>query len=58
MTSLEQRDQIKQLVKVGVKAPQIALQLGISVHTVRKWRQIQKKGVRYTQRWVVPKLGR
>jgi uncharacterized protein YjcR len=54
MTSLEQRDQIKQLIKDGVKAPQIASQLGISVHTVRKWQQIVKKGVRCTHQWVGP----
>lgn len=58
MTSLEQRDQIKQLLKWGQKAPQIADHLGISVHTVRKWQQVIKKGVRSIRLWVDPKAER
>jgi uncharacterized protein YjcR len=44
LTSLETRQTIKQLSEQGVKSPDIATQLGISVWTVRKWRQRLKKG--------------
>ena len=55
MTSLEQRDQIKQLMNQGLQAPEIAKQLGISVHTVRKWGRIIKKGAPFTRLWGDPK---
>jgi hypothetical protein len=52
MTSLEQREHIKQCLQQGLKAPLIAEQLGISVHTVYKWSLILKKGAHYTPQWV------
>ena len=52
MTSLEQRQKIKQLVNQGIKAPQIAQALKISVHTVRKWQQRIKKGALCIPLWV------
>lgn len=51
LTSLETRQTIKQLVDQGVKSPDIAFQLGISVGTVRKWRQRLQKGGLYIQLW-------
>lgn len=57
MTSLEQRQQIKQLVKQGIKAPQIAKTVQLSVHTVRKWQQRIKKGALCLRTWAVPKAG-
>lgn len=38
-----------------LKSPEIAQQLGISVWTVRKWRNRIKKGVFYLHKWVVLK---
>jgi len=55
MTTLEQRRQIEALIKLGEKSPQIAEALGISVWTVRKWKQRLKKGVLCTLKWVAPK---
>ena len=49
LTSLETRRTIKQLAEQGVKSPDIADQLGISVGTVRKWRQRLQKGGHYIQ---------
>ncbi len=52
MTSLEQRQTIKSMVNQGIKCPKIAEQVGCSVHTVRKWKSIIKKGVHCIPRWV------
>ncbi|MCB9080164.1 MAG: helix-turn-helix domain-containing protein [Lewinellaceae bacterium] len=57
MTSLEQRQQIRELVHQGLKAPQIAQRVKVSVYTVRKWRQRLKKGVPYLQPWGVRRQG-
>lgn len=54
LTSLETRRTIKQLADKGVKSPDIATQLGISVGTVRKWRQRLQKGGLPIQLWAVP----
>lgn len=54
MTSLEQRDQIRQMVNQGFTSPAIAQALGVSVHTIRKWRRILKKRIPYTLPWVAP----
>ena len=54
LTSLETRRTIKQLADQGVKSPDIAVQLGISVGAVRKWRQRLQKGGLYIQLWGVP----
>lgn len=51
-TTLEERQSIKLMVEQNFKSPEIAQQLGISVWTVRKWRQIIKKGVVFILAWV------
>ena len=38
-TTLEERVQIGYLAEIGLTDPQIAEQIGWSVHTVRKWRR-------------------
>lgn len=43
MTSLKTRQKIKQLSEQGVKSKDIALELNLSIWTVRKWRQRLKK---------------
>lgn len=46
LTSLENRQQIKQLSEQGLSSPDIAGLLGMSVRVVRKWRhRLQKGGV-------------
>jgi len=42
--SLSQKHYIKTHSELGVKSTVIAMQLGISVSTVRKWRSRIKKG--------------
>lgn len=44
LTSLQVRQTIRDLAAQGKKSPAIAKQLGISVWTVRKWRQRLEKG--------------
>ncbi len=51
MTTLEQRKKLMALLNEGMKAPQIAKELQISVHTVRKWAQRLKKGAPYIRPW-------
>jgi transposase len=51
LTSLETRRTIKQMAEQGVKSPEIAAQLGVSIGTVRKWRQRLQKGGLCTQLW-------
>jgi transposase len=58
MTSLEQRQKIKQMVEEGYRSPEIAKVVKTSVHTIRKWRRRIKKGVHYTPRWGVPTMER
>jgi len=43
--SLEQKKYIKKHSELGKKCPAIASELGVSVWTVRKWKQHIKKGV-------------
>lgn len=45
MTSLEQRETMRTLLRAGKKCPTIAKELDISVHTVRKWKGLFKKKV-------------
>jgi DNA-binding NarL/FixJ family response regulator len=42
-TTLQQKQLILDLIKVGRNSDQIAEELGLSVRTVRKWGQIGKK---------------
>jgi len=53
MTSLEQRQTIKEMVEQGIKCPAIAEAVGCTVYTVRKWKDRIKKGIRSTLQWVV-----
>lgn len=52
ITTLEERQSIKLMVEQNFKSPEIAQQLGISVWTVRKWRQRIKKGTVFILAWV------
>lgn len=52
-TTLEQRKFIEKQAKAGRTSPEIAQELGISVWTVRKWRQRLKKTNLRFQKWVV-----
>jgi transposase len=54
-TTLEQRKFIEKQAKAGRTSPKIAEELGISVWTVRKWRQRLKKTNLRFLKWVVPK---
>lgn len=47
LTSLETRQKIKSMSEQNVKSKDIAVELGISIWTVRKWRQRLKKKGKY-----------
>jgi uncharacterized protein YjcR len=51
MTTIQERTRIIELSAQGMKAPEIAAQLGCSVWTARKWKQQFKKKVRSVQKW-------
>lgn len=51
LTSLEIRHKIKLLSEQGLSSPLIAEQLGVSVWTVRKWRQFFKKELGLPSYW-------
>jgi len=51
LTSLETRQQIKQLSEQGLSSPKIAGLLGVSVRVVRKWRHRLQKGGAFILRW-------
>jgi len=54
-TTLEERIQIVALAEAGLTDPQIAKQIGWSIHTVRKWR---RRGQREGRSGLATKMGR
>ncbi|MCB9315511.1 MAG: sigma-70 family RNA polymerase sigma factor [Lewinellaceae bacterium] len=50
---MDERKFIERQTEAGYKPAQIALQLGISIWTVRKWQQRLKKGGLFSPSWVV-----
>ena len=53
MTSPEERQTIHRMAEQGYTSQQIADALGWTISTVRKWRQLLKKGVRLIVKWGV-----
>lgn len=51
MTSPEERKTIHRMAEQGFTSQQIADALGWTISTVRKWRQLLKKGVRQKVKW-------
>lgn len=51
-TTLAERKFIEKKAEEGYTSKEIAALLGISIKTVRKWRQRLKKGVLFNPRWV------
>lgn len=54
--SLEQKQKVLDLISRGKNSPQIAALLGLSVWTVRKYRQRLKKGIHWYAKWVDQKV--
>ena len=52
-TTFSERKFIEKYSEEGISPDQTARELGISIWTVRKWRQRLKKGVRVNRLWAV-----